>query len=74
MKNLNDLQKDLGEQIEELKKVNLVNMKGAERELIFAKCDSMAKLAKQMINNADIILRADKLGSDKAKINSIVGK
>lgn len=55
------LQKVLGEQIEN---INDVAMSDEERKMAFEKADIISRLAKQMINNADVILRTDKLISE----------
>lgn len=58
---LYDLQKVLGENIHEIQdKI----MEPEERKQAFEKADIIARLAKQMINNADVILRTDKLIAD----------
>ena len=53
-----DLQKVLGERIEI---TNDMAMTEEERKAENEKSDMIARLAKQMINNADVILRTDKL-------------
>lgn len=40
------------------------NMDGLKKKDVFERADFVAKIAKQMINNADVILRADKLRSE----------
>lgn len=60
-----ELQKILGEEIEKVKSgtANIDNSK------------TIASLAKQMINNADVILRTDKYVENKGeRINKVVGK
>lgn len=57
--NLVELQKILGVQIES---VLLVEDRDSEEyKSVMEKSDIIARLAKQMINNADVILRTDKL-------------
>jgi hypothetical protein len=72
---LYDLQKVLGERIEI---TNDMAMGEEERKIENEKSDIIARLAKQMINNADVILRTDKLISEgKLKtsvITDVVGK
>ena len=53
-----DLQKVLGERIEI---ANDMAMTEEERKVENEKSDMIARLAKQMINNADVILRTEKL-------------
>lgn len=65
-----ELQKVLGERIEI---TNDLAMGEEERRAENEKSDMIARLAKQMINNADVILRTDKLVSEgKLKSSSIV--
>ena len=44
-----------------------------EHQKILENAEYVAKICKQAINNADIILRTDKLCNTTARINSIVG-
>ena len=71
---LYDLQKVLGERIEI---TNDLAMGEEERKVENEKSDMIARLAKQMINNADVILRTDKLVSEgklqKSTILKVVG-
>lgn len=71
---LYDLQKVLGERIEI---ANDLAMSKEEREEANKTSDMIAKLAKQMINNADVILRTDKLIADgtlkQSTIEKVVG-
>lgn len=55
---LKELQQVLGERI---RLTNDVAMGEEERKKEMEKSDMIARLAKQMINNADVILRTDKL-------------
>lgn len=73
MKSLISLQKDLGDQIDEIKKANLTDMKGADRELVFQKADAIAKIAKQMINVADILVRTEKMEKVSTNLKDIIG-
>lgn len=60
-----ELQKILGEEIN--------NMRAGTTDIDKAK--AIASLAKQMINNADIILRTDKFVQNKGeRIDSVVGE
>lgn len=69
-----DLQKVLGERIEI---TNDMAMTEEERKVENEKSDIIARLAKQMINNADVILRTDKLVSEgklkQSTITKVVG-
>lgn len=68
------LQDILGESAE-----SIYNFEGTdkERQKIMERCDMVARLAKQMINNADVILRTDKLKAEgklrNATIERVVG-
>lgn len=72
---LKDLQKILGERIE---LINDVAMGEEERKKEMEKTDMIARVAKQMINNADVILRTDKLIAEgklkDSTIEQVVGK
>lgn len=66
-----ELQKVLGEQINAVTKPDMTK---EERSEAIKTADTVAKLAKQMINNADVVLRADKLiNSGMSENNSING-
>lgn len=69
-----DLQKVLGERIEI---TNDMAMTEEERKAENEKSDMIARLAKQMINNADVILRTDKLIAEgklqQSTITKVVG-
>ena len=71
---LYDLQKVLGERIE---RSNDMALSDEERKKENEKSDIIARLAKQMINNADVILRTDKLISEgklkESTIKKVVG-
>jgi hypothetical protein len=71
---LYDLQKVLGERIEITSDMALTEK---ERAIENEKSDLIAKLAKQMINNADVILRTDKLVAEgklrESTITKVVG-
>ena len=71
---LYDLQKVLGERIEI---TNDMALSDEERKKENEKSDIIARLAKQMINNADVILRTDKLISEgklkESTIKKVVG-
>lgn len=68
---LYDLQKVLGERIEI---TNDMALSEEERKVENEKSDIIARLAKQMINNADVILRTDKLISEGKLKESIITK
>lgn len=70
-----ELQKVLGERIEI---ANDMAMGEEERKKENEKSEIIARLAKQMINNADVVLRTDKLIAEgklaqKSAISKIVG-
>ena len=71
---LYDLQKVLGERIEI---TNDMALSDEERKKENEKSDIIARLAKQMINNADVILRTDKLIAEgklkESTITKVVG-
>lgn len=71
---LYDLQKVLGERIAI---TNDLAMDSEERQKENEKSDMIARLAKQMINNADVILRTDKLIAEgklrESTIEKVVG-
>lgn len=66
-----ELQQVLGERIEI---ANDMAMGPDEREKENSTSDMIARLAKQMINNADVILRADKLRFEGRLKNSNIEK
>lgn len=66
-----DLQKVLGERIEI---TNDMAMTEEERKVENEKSDIIARLAKQMINNADVILRTDKLIAEGKLQQSTIAK
>ena len=66
-----ELQKILGERIEI---TNDMAMGEEERQKENEKSEIIARLAKQMINNADVILRTDKLRSDGKLKDSTISK
>jgi hypothetical protein len=72
---LTELQKILGERVALL---NDVAMGEEERKKEMEKSDMIARLAKQMINNADVILRTDKLVAEgklkQSTIEKVVGE
>ena len=68
---LYDLQKVLGENIHE---INDKVMEADEKREAYEKADIIARLAKQMINNADVILRTDKLIADGKLRDSTIEK
>lgn len=66
-----ELQKILGERIE---MANDLGMGEEEREKENKTSEIICKLAKQMINNADVILRTDKLKEEGKLIGSSIEK
>lgn len=66
-----ELQKVLGERIE---LANNENISEEERKKENETSDMIARLAKQMINNADVILRTDKLIAEGKLQNSTIEK
>lgn len=66
-----ELQKILGERIAI---TNDMAMGEEERQKENEKSEIIARLAKQMINNADVILRTDKLRSDGKLKDSTISK
>lgn len=70
-----ELQKVLGDRIA-LHSENVMNAEESKREM--ATSDIIARLAKQMINNADVVLRTDKLVSEgklqESTIKSMIGR
>lgn len=67
-----ELQDILGEQIREVKTKNYQNYE--EHKKLMDRAGMVSNLAKQMINNADVILRTDKLvGKGELVENSIIG-
>lgn len=67
------LQDILGAQIDEVQSLD-AEYPTEERAMILSKAETTAKLAKQMINNADVVLRADKLAGSTSRIDSVVGE
>lgn len=69
-----ELQNILGDCINEIRNNNLSN---EERQQATEQCEVVARLAKQMINNADVILRTNKLQEEgklkESAISKIVG-
>ena len=65
-----ELQNILGATIELLAKSD--DAESMEQAKIRA--EYVSKVAKQMINNADVILRTDKMCNGNARINKIVGE
>lgn len=69
---LKELQKVLGEQI---KCVRSEGLSPAEKQDVYTQSEYVAKLAKQMINNADVILRYE-VGTSKHMVadNSVISE
>lgn len=66
-----EMQDVLGKQIERCTDEHLT---AETRALVFDQAKNVAKLAKQVINNADIILRADKMSARHDRIDRVVGE
>ena len=66
-----ELQDILGQNITEL---NMMSDDEAQRAKTIEKADAVARVAKQMINNADVILRTDKLVSEGKLSSSTIEK
>ena len=66
-----ELQKVLGERIELAKDTKLSD---EQRKLETERSDIIVRLAKQMINNADVILRTDKLREEYKLTGSNIDK
>lgn len=64
-----ELQKILGDQINA---VTDKNISKEDRADAIKTAESVAKLAKQMINNADVVLRADKLVAEAGSGNTTI--
>lgn len=56
-----ELQSVLGDRIQKLLDLDLNKNSNEEIEFEFHRSDMISRLAKQMINNADVVLRTDKL-------------
>ncbi len=69
MLNLVELQAYLGNKVE---KINDESITEEQRDREIVKAQYTAVLAKQMINNADVILRADKLYNEGGLKNSSI--
>lgn len=65
------MQKVLGEQ---LRKVTDDSLTPQERTRAYEQAEYTAKLAKQMVNNADVVLRTDKMCNKSDRINKVVGE
>lgn len=65
-----ELQNILGET---MTKVTDESLKPNEHEKATKTAEAVARLAKQMINNADVVLRTDKLCSRHDRIDKMVG-
>lgn len=64
----NELQKSLGNAMEQLDK----NLKdGKYNEKVVKTIQTMCSVAKQMVNNADVIIRASKITSDKESVEKL---
>ena len=66
-----ELQKILGERIDVAKDNNLSDEQRKEEN---ERSDMIVRLAKQMINNADVVLRADKLMAEGRAKNTFIEK
>ncbi len=67
------LQDILGDQINTVNGLS-VDADDADRKKAYDKADVIARLAKQMINNADVILRTDKLAGEGKLSDSTIQK
>lgn len=67
------LQGILGDQIDTVNALES-DIDDAERKKAYDKADVIARLAKQMINNADVILRTDKLAGEGKISDSTIQK
>lgn len=65
-----ELQNLLGETITQ---VTDKSLKPSEHEQALKTAESVARIAKQMINNADVVLRTDKLCGRHDRVDTIVG-
>lgn len=66
MMTLIELQDVLGENIKALQELK-TDGEGADPEkvkMVYGKAEAIARIAKQMVNNADVVLRKDKLMAD----------
>lgn len=66
-----EMQKVLGDEITEVVSKDVTD---GERPQVIERAEYTAKLAKQMVKTADIILRTDKLCGRTDRINEVVGK
>jgi len=71
-----ELQDVLGDRIEAMLKLD--DLSDDEQRFEFQRSDMISRLAKQMINNADVILRTDKLIAEgklmsSSIISSVIG-
>lgn len=67
--NLVQLQAYLGSKIE---KINDETLDDTQRKIEFERAEATSNIAKQMINNADVILRAEKLYNEGGLVNSSI--
>ena len=67
---LTELQDILGDQIKSILNLNQDDAEG--RNFQMEKSEMIARLAKSMINNADVVLRADKLAAENRLIESTI--
>lgn len=71
-----ELQNVLGDRIEAMLKLD--DLSDDEQRFEFQRSDMISRLAKQMINNADVILRTDKLIAEgklmsESTISKVIG-
>ena len=64
-----ELQNILGGSIDKLVNANSIRERAEAKE----NAEYITKVAKQMVNNADVILRTDKMCGVNSRINAIVG-
>jgi len=80
MMTLIELQGILGENIKALQELKTEG-EGTDPEkvkMVYGKAEAIARIAKQMVNNADVVLRKDKLQADgkigkESAISKLVG-
>lgn len=80
MMTLIELQGILGENIKALQELKTEGegMDPEKVKMVYGKAEAIARIAKQMVNNADVVLRKDKLQADgkvgkESAISKLVG-
>ena len=70
-----ELQNILGENIKAVNSLDTETVDPENMKAIYGKAESIARLAKQMVNNADVVLRKDKLMAEgKISKNDAISK